>query len=288
MHILRAILLNPSGKARAFQVGERHYDLGNRLYRGMLDRRMVYSCGYWKNADNLDAAQEAKLDLICRKLGLKRGDRVLDVGCGWGSFAEYAAERYGVEVVGITVSKEQVVLGNESCRGLPVELRLLDYRDMEGEFDHVVSIGMFEHVGLRNYRIYMEKVRQCLKDGGLFLLQTIGGNDSVTKLDPWFEKYIFPNSLIPSIRQISAAAEGLFVMEDWHNFGADYDPTLMSWFRNFDRNWDSLSEIYDERFYRMWRYYLLSSAGTFRARCLQVWQIVFSKEGVRGGYLTVR
>lgn len=288
LSVLRSLLLNPSRKARAFHVGRRHYDLGNRLFRSMLDSRMVYSCGYWKNARSLDGAQEAKLDLVCRKLGLKQGDRVLDIGCGWGSFAKYAAERYGAEVLGITVSREQVELGNESCKGLPVELKLLDYRDVKGEFDNVVSIGMFEHVGLRNYRTYMQKVHQCLKDEGLFLLQTIGHNESVTALDPWFEKYIFPNSLIPSIKQISAAAEGLFVIEDWHNFGADYDPTLMSWFRNFDGNWKSLREIYDERFYRMWKYYLLSSAGTFRARCLQAWQIVLSKKGVRGGYHSIR
>jgi cyclopropane-fatty-acyl-phospholipid synthase len=174
LHTLGAAMFNPGRKSHAFQIGERHYDKGNRLFRNMLDKRMVYSCGYWKDAHNLDEAQEAKLELICRKLGLKAGDRILDIGCGWGSLAKYAAEKYNVDVVGITVSKEQLSLGQELCRGLPVELRLQDYRDVDERFDHIVSVGMFEHVGYRNYRTYMEKAHNCLKNGGLFLLHCIG------------------------------------------------------------------------------------------------------------------
>ena len=283
-----ALLLNGISKSRAFRIGERHYDIGNDLFKNMLDRRMVYSCAYWKDADNLDDAQEAKLDLVCRKLGLQPGDRVLDIGCGWGGFAKYAAEKYGVEVVGITVSKEQMELGKKLCEGLPVEIRLQDYRDVNGEFDHIVSVGMFEHVGCKNYRTYMESVHRCLKDGGLFLLHTIGNRHTMGSNDPWFEKYIFPNSIIPSMKQIGASVEELFVAEDWHNFGADYDRTLIAWFRNFDASWHKLKEKYDERFYRMWKYYLLSCAGIFRSRHLQVWQIVFSKNGVPGGYCSVR
>ncbi|MEW6109395.1 MAG: cyclopropane fatty acyl phospholipid synthase [Nitrospirota bacterium] len=285
---IQTLILNQAGRPRAYQIGERHYDLGNELFQNMLDRRMVYSCAYWQDADNLDDAQEAKLDLICRKMRLKPGDKILDIGCGWGSLAKYAAEKYKVKVVGITVSKRQVELGRKLCKGLDVEIRFQDYRDIDESFDHVVSVGMFEHVGLKNFRTYMEKVHSCLRDSGLFLLQTIGSNDSQISTDPWFGKYIFPNSLIPSMKQISSSVERLFVIEDWHNFGCYYDNTLMSWFRNFDANWDKLKAIYDERFYRMWKYYLLSSAGTFRARCAQVWQIVFSKMGVRGGYRPVR
>jgi cyclopropane-fatty-acyl-phospholipid synthase len=287
LYTLGAKLFNPGRKSRAFQIGERHYDIGNDLFERMLDRRMVYSCGYWKDAHNLDEAQEAKLELICRKLGLKAGGRVLDIGCGWGSFAKYAAEKYGVEVVGITVSKEQLSLGRELCRGLPVELRLQDYRDVTERFDHIVSVGMFEHVGLRNYRIYMEKASQCLKDDGLFLLHTIGSNISEVACDPWLDKYIFPNSLIPSLKQITTAAEGLFIMENLQNFGFYYDATLMAWFRNFNDNWHLLKDRYGERFYRMWKYYLLSSAGAFRCRGLQVWQFVLSKKGVPGGYVAI-
>ena len=288
LYLFGAVVLNPGRKSRAYQIGQRHYDIGNDLYRNMLDRRMTYSCGYWKDAASLDEAQEAKLDLICRKLGLQPGQRVLDVGCGWGSFAKYAAERYGVEVLGITVSKEQVNLGRELCEGLPVEIRFMDYRDVEGCFDHIVSVGMFEHVGYKNYPTYMKKVHECLKDDGLFLLHSIGSKTSRISRDPWYNKYIFPNSMIPSTKQISAAAEGLFVMEDFHNFGFYYYPTLMSWFGNFDRNWDKLKGRYDDRFYRMWKYYLLSFAGVFKSRHQQVWQMIFSRKGVPGGYASIR
>ncbi len=286
--VLRALLCNVNNKARAFQIGERHYDIGNELYKHMLDKRMTYSCGYWKGVKNLDAAQEAKLDLICRKLYLQPGDKILDIGCGWGSFIKYAAEKYGVKAVGITVSKNQAELAKEMCAGLPVEIRLQDYRGLDEKFDHIVSVGMFEHVGYKNYRTFMEIARKCLRDDGLLLLHTIGENCSQVAMEPWIDKYIFPNSLIPSVRQISAAIEKIFIMEDLHNFGIYYDPTLTSWFNNFNRSWDTLKSQYDDRFYRMWKYYLLSSAGTFRARCLQVWQIVLSKKGVPGGYTQSR
>jgi cyclopropane-fatty-acyl-phospholipid synthase len=287
-HGIRAAVFNLGSRSHAFEVGEKHYDLGNDLYRSMLDRRMIYSCAYWEEANNLDDAQEAKLDLICRKIGLTHGDRVLDIGCGWGGFAGYAAKKYGAEVVGITVSTEQTVLGRELCRDLPVEIRLCDYRDVNEKFDHIISVGMFEHVGYKNYRTYMEVAGRCLKDDGLFLLHTIGSTTSSFTVDPWFGKYIFPNSMLPSLKQIAAVAEKLFVIEDIHNFGYFYDSTLTAWFDNFSRNWDRLRERYDERFYRMWKYYLLSSAGSFRCRDLQVWQIVFSKKGVARGYSVAR
>lgn len=148
--LIKAFFVNLQSPSRAFKVGEAHYDLGNDLYEVMLDRRMVYTCGYWKEAKNLDEAQEAKLDLVCRKIGLKAGDRILDIGCGWGSFAKFAAERYGASVVGITISKEQATLARERCHGLTVEIRVQDYREVHEEFDHIVSLGMFEHVGVKN------------------------------------------------------------------------------------------------------------------------------------------
>ena len=283
-----ARFFNRQSRGRAFEVGEKHYDAGNDLFQAMLDRRMTYTCGYWASATDLNGAQEAKLDLVCRKLGLKPGQKVLDIGCGWGSFMKYAAEKYGVECVGITVSKEQVELGRQLCQGLPIEFRLEDYRKLEGEFDHIVSLGMFEHVGWKNYRAYMEKVRHCLKKGGLFLLHSIGNRRSTLHGDPWIDKYIFPNAMLPSIRQIASAIEGLFVMEDWHNFGADYDKTLMAWFNNFQNAWEGLRHRYGERFYSMWKYYLLSVAGGFRARRHQSWQIVLSRDGVPGGYRSIR
>jgi len=290
-----ARLMNLQSKRRAFRIGQAHYDLGNDLYQAMLDKRLTYTCGYWnpstssgQGASNLDEAQEAKLDLVCRKIGLKPGQKILDIGCGWGSFAKFAAEKYGAEVVGITVSKEQVKLAQDLCRGLPVVIRLQDYREIEGQFDHIVSLGMIEHVGYKNFRTYYKVVNRCLKDDGLFLLHTIGGNLSSCDNDPWIAKYIFPNSMLPSARQLAQAAEGLFVMEDWHNFSADYDRTLMAWYANFEAHWEGLKARYDERFRRMWRFYLLACAGTFRARQNQLWQIVYSKKGVPGGYASVR
>jgi len=284
---IKARLLNLQRTSKAFEIGEAHYDIGNYLYKAMLDKRMTYTCGYWKNAKNLDVAQEAKLDLVCKKVGLKKGMRVLDIGCGWGSFAKFAAEKYNVSVVGITVSKEQVELARERCKGLPVEIRLQDYREVNEKFDRVVSLGMFEHVGYKNYRTYMQVAKHCLAPDGLFLLHTIGGNASVTTTDPWIGKYIFPNSMLPSIKQIAEACEGLFVIEDWHNFGADYDKTLMAWHANFEKKWNKLSSQYNERFHRMWRYYLLACAASFRSRKNQLWQIVLSN-GMKGGYRSSR
>jgi cyclopropane-fatty-acyl-phospholipid synthase len=283
-----AQLVNLQSISRADRVARNHYDLTEDVFRSMLDSRRIYSCGYWQNASTLDEAQEAKLRLVCEKLHLRPGMRVLDIGCGWGGAARFAAEHYGVEVVGVTVSAEQARVGREVCRGFPVDIRLQDYREVEGTFDRVFSIGMFEHVGYKNYRRFMRVVRALLHDEGLFLLHTIGSLRSNTSTDPWIGRYIFPNSMLPSSAQIADASEGLFVIEDWHNFGSDYDTTLMHWFRNFERAWPRLAVTYDDRFYRMWRYYLLSCAGCFRARRNQLWQIVLSPRGVAGGYSSVR
>lgn len=287
-YLIKAKLMNRQSKLRAHIIGEQHYDIGNDLYSRMLDKRMNYSCGYWKDADNLDDAQEAKLELSCQKLGLKRGMRVLDIGCGWGGFAKYAAERYGVSVVGITVSKEQVALAKETCKGLPVEFRLQDYRQLNEKFDRIISIGMIEHVGRKNYKVYMKIAHRCLKEDGLFLLHTIGSKRSRTASEPWIDKYIFPNGMLPSVKQLAKAVEKLFVIEDLHNFGAYYDSTLMAWHDNFTKHWDEIKDQYNERFYRMWVYYLLSYAGAFRVREFQVWQIILSKNGVQGGYKNIR
>jgi cyclopropane-fatty-acyl-phospholipid synthase len=279
LYVLKTKLFNRQTKSRATQVGEQHYDLGNELYRAMLDKRLNYTCAYWENAVTLDQAQEAKLDMVCKKIDLKPGMTVLELGCGWGSFAKYAAEKYGAQVTGINISKEQVKLGKELCKGLPVELRLQDYREVSGQYDAVISIGILEHVGYKNYRIYMDVVDRCLKDNGIAFIHTIGSNSSTTYTNRWTNKYIFPNSMLPSIAQIAKSMEGIFVMEDWHNIGPDYDKTLMAWYQNFDDAWAELKDKYNERFYRMWRFYLLSSAGGFRSRHQQVWQIVMTKTG---------
>ncbi len=286
--VLEALAVNVATKERSKKVGQMHYDVGNELYQAMLDPALVYTCGYWKDAQNLAQAQQAKMDLIARKIGLTSGQHILDIGCGWGSFLQFAARKYGARGTGVTVSKNQVELAKKLSEGLPVEILLQDYRDTQGSFDHIVSLGMFEHVGVKNYRTYFQKAHALLKDDGFFLLHTIGFNRSVVSGEPWLSKYIFPNSMVPSVAQIGKAIEGLFVMEDWHNFGADYDKTLMAWFANFDAAWPALKKDYSERFYRMWKYYLLSCAGMFRARQTQLWQVVLSKKGVKGGYRSVR
>lgn len=285
---LKTISSNMSNHSRAFQIGKRHYDIGNDLYKKMLDKQLIYSCGYWKNADNLDKAQENKLDLICRKLQLKPGMCVLDIGGGWGGFSRYAAENYHAHVVNISVSKEQIAFAEKHKKNLPIENLLQDYRDTTGVYDRIVSVGMFEHVGYKNYDRFMRFAVEHLNPDGLFLLHTIGSSKTRYINDPWIERYIFPNSLLPSIKQISKAAEKYFIVEDWHNFGADYDKTLMMWHRNFEESWPSLAPKYGEKFYRMWRFYLLTSAACFRSRRNQLWQIVLSPKGVLGGYDSIR
>jgi cyclopropane-fatty-acyl-phospholipid synthase len=277
--VLRARLFNLQRLGRAFEVGQRHYDIGNDLFEAMLDSRMIYSCAYWRNAHCLEQAQLAKLDLVCRKIGLKPGVKVLDLGCGWGGFARHAAEAYGAEVTGLTVSQEQAALAARRCRGLPVEIHLKDYRSARGCYDAVISLGMLEHVGPKNYRTYMEVSRRCLAPHGIALIQTICGSRSVRSVDPWMNRYIFPNGVIPSFVQIGRAMQSLFVLEDVHNFGPYYDRTLMAWHDNLCEAWPHLGARYDARFRRMWSYYLLSCAASFRSRYQQLLQLVMTHSG---------
>ncbi len=285
---LRSKIFNMQSKIGSKKVAKQHYNLSSELYESFLDPYNQYTCGYFKNISDLNKAQEAKLDLICRKLQLSHKDRVLDIGCGWGGFARFAAENYGCRVVGITISDEQAKYAKNYTKGLPVEIRKQDYRDLNEKFDKILICGMMEHVGYKNYRKLMEIVHKCLKDDGLFLLHTIGSHESTKHTNPWTHKYIFPNSMLPSIKQIGEAIEDFFVMEDWHNFGADYDKTLMVWHKNFNKNWKKIKSKYNKRFFRMWNYYLLSSAGSFRARNISLWQIVLSKNGIINGYKSVR
>ena len=289
---LVAQLVNRQSRDRAFQVGEHHYDIGNDVYRAMLDPTMSYSCGYWRDAETLEQAQQHKLELICRKLELAPGQRLLDIGCGWGGLCHHAARHHGVEAVGITVSREQLRVARERCAGLPVQLELMDYRDLPERFpqgfDRVVSVGMFEHVGPRNYDTYFEVARRMLDDDGLFLLHTIGNSLTYTISDPWIDRYIFPNGKVPSAQQVARAIETRFVFEDWHNFGQDYDRTLMAWWQRFDAAWPTLQSHYDAAFYRMWKYYLMCCAAYFRSRQGQLWQIVLSKPSRRAVYRSIR
>jgi len=276
---LTARIFNLQSPSRADIIAQRHYDLGNDLFFSFLDPRNQYSCGYFEGTDDLTEAQQKKLDLICRKINLQPGDHVLDIGCGWGGFARYAAENYGCQVKAVNISPEQVRFAEEHCKGLPVKILREDYRQIQGRFDKIVSVGMFEHVGRKNYRTFMEVAHRCLKEGGIFLLHTIGGNVSRINCDPWINRYIFPNGMLPSIAQLGKSAEGLFVMEDVHNLGPHYRKTLLFWNDRFQRAWADLADRYDEIFKRMWEYYFLSCAGAFCSRHIQVWQIVMTKEG---------
>lgn len=276
---VKAMMLNLQAKTRSGASVEAHYDIGNDLYTRMLDARMVYTCGYWKNAKTLTEAQEAKLDLVCRKAGLQPGMRVLDMGCGWGGLASWAAEKYGCTVLGVTLSKDQVSLGNQLWKHLPVELRLCDYRDVRGTFDRVLSVGMMEHVGPKNHREMMLAIDRCLKPDGVAVVHTIANNRSLRHGTPFIEKYIFPNAVAPSIAQIGKAIEGTFVLEDLHNIGPDYDPTLMAWWENFDRTYSEIADRYDRKFYLMWKFYLLAAAGASRSRDGQLYQFVLTKTG---------
>ena len=277
---LKGKIFNRQTKSRSRKVAREHYDLGNDIYEKMLDGRMQYSCAYWNGARTLDEAQENKMRLICRKLHLKAGLKVLDIGGGFGGLAQFMAAEYGCEVVSYNISREQVRSARQRCEGLPVRFEERDYREAGREgplFDRAVSVGFCEHIGYKNYRVFLGLAHQVLKQRGLFLLQTIGSNRSSTSTDPWIDKYIFPNGMMPSIAQLGKAMEGLWVVEDWQNFGPDYEKTLLAWWANFERAWPKLRAKYGERFHRMWRLYLMESAGAFRARKLQLWQIVLSK-----------
>lgn len=289
-HMLRDRIINPQSGWRAFNIAKRHYDLGNDLFEAMLDNSMTYTCGYWKDASTLDEAQDAKLDRACRKLGLKPGMRVLDIGCGWGNFAKHAATHYGVSVTGVTVSKEQAAHARESTKHLPVEIRLQDYRELDEKFDAIVSLEMIEAVGKSNIPDFYRVAERCLKDDGLFLVQVISAemfnSKSDRRLDEfllWIVKYIFPEGYLPNLRELTQQRGRSFVIEDFESFGPDYDHTLLAWAKNFNASWNSLSDTYDERFRRMWNFYLLSCAAVFRARLVNLYQIVYAKQGSQGG-----
>jgi cyclopropane-fatty-acyl-phospholipid synthase len=298
---LHAKFVNRQNKTESRAVAELHYNLDTELYRHMLGETMAYTCAYWKGQMNLNDAQLNKYELICKKIDLKKSDRVLDLGCGFGGLARYMAEQYGCSVTGVNISGQQLDFAREFCSGLPVDFHLCDYRDVstynpEGRlFDKIVSIGLCEHIGPKNYMSWTRIVHDQLKEGGLFLLHTIGINTTKNHCDPWYDKYIFPNGTLPSIKQLGNAFEGLFVMEDWHNFGFDYNVTLDEWWKNFDAYWknnieDSRGGVTPDRlrFYRMWRFYLLAGRGTFKSRHIQLWQIVLSKGNIPMTYYPVR
>jgi cyclopropane-fatty-acyl-phospholipid synthase len=285
---VKAKFFNMQAKDLSKIVVQEHYELGDDLYELMLGDTLAYTCAYWKNTTTLDEAQTAKFDLIAKKAQLKPGMRVLDLGCGWGGFSRHIAKNYGVTVVAVNLSAKQCAYAKKICEGLPVVVLNQDYRDTVGTFDRIISIGLMEHVGHKNYRGFMELINRSLTADGLALVHTIGRDTTAVTADPWIHKYIFPHGHLPSITQFGQAIEGLFVMEDWHNFSSNYDHTLVAWYKNFEKSWDKVKSAYPDRFFKMWKYYLLGCAGAFRARDIQLWQVVLSKGGVPGGYESIR
>lgn len=273
-------LFNNQTKSRARRVAERHYDFGNDLFFEFLGRYKNYSCGYYDGTDDLDEAQRRKMDLLCRKLGLRAGDRVLDVGGGWGEIARYMADHYGARVTSINISEEQMRFSREHCRGASVEIVKCDYRDLKGTYDKIAVIAMLTHVGHKNYRAFMEKAHACLAPGGTMIIESVGGNRSFSHIDPWIDRYIFPGALIPSVAQFGRAFEGLFVVEDWHNFGPHYVKTLRAWNDRLQQAWPRLKDRYGgDRTRRMFEFFFRMASAAFRERDLQHWHIVLTRKG---------
>jgi cyclopropane-fatty-acyl-phospholipid synthase len=289
--------MNLQTPRRARTVAEEHYDIDHRMYALFLGPWNQYTCCFFDGTDDLERAEVLKLEMICDKLELKAGDRLLDIGCGWGGFAKYAAATRGCEVTGISLSDEQIRYAVEYTRGLPVSILKLDYRQLPVSglplFDKISIIGMLEHVGYKNYATIMSVVHQMLKPDGLFLLHTIGNCEKTTVVDPWIEKYIFRNSMAPAMSQLSDAAEGRFVVEDWENYGHYYAKTLDAWYERFNANWDRIRALktakpFDERFRRMWNYYLMSCKAAFEVEQLHLWQLVMTRRhSGRGVYRRV-
>ncbi|ODM89429.1 Cyclopropane-fatty-acyl-phospholipid synthase [Orchesella cincta] len=289
LYYLEFKAFNLQTRGRAFQIAEKHYDLGNDFFESFLDPWMQYSSAYWAKADNLNDAQLHKLELIAKKLDLKPGMRVLDVGCGWGTLCKYLAENYGVDCVGISVSKEGIKYAKKTCEGLKVDLRLQDYRELDEKFDRIVSIECLFHLGRHNHNKFFKIMNKCLKDDGILLLQVIGTNHkNMLQSDPFTHKYTFPNTYLPYYRELTKETEGLFIIEDWHSLGLDFAKTWDAWQERFQHNWETIKEQYDERFYKLWNYNISYASAAFKSRKVQLWQIVFSKDGLKREYRAAR
>ncbi len=287
---LRSALFNMQTVVRAKRVAMQHYDITTNVFEWMLDPYLQYTCGYWPGANTLELAQTQKMDLVIKKLGLEAGDHLLDIGCGWGGLARYASERYGIKTYGLSISHSQLEYAAQLCEGLDCEFRYGDYRHLEEiypqQFDAISIIGVTEHIGYKNYRSLYQVMRDRLKEDGLVLQHCITDMKSKKHTEPFTDKYIFPGGVVPSVAQLSEAMDSSFVLEDLHNFGADYDLTLMAWHRNLSSVKSKIINQpgLDERFYRVWEYYLLSCAALFRVRKAQLMQWVLSPKGVEDGY----
>jgi cyclopropane-fatty-acyl-phospholipid synthase len=275
--------INPAKVSR--QNVAHHYDLSGELYDLFLDEDRQYSCGYFPTADtSLEEAQAAKKHHIVNKLLLKSGMHVLDIGCGWGGMAMSIAKQVdGVKVLGVTLSTEQLAVAQRRAKeaGLSdrVKFELLDYRAIEGQFDRIVSVGMFEHVGVPHYQAFFDKVRALLKDDGVALIHAIGRNERPGITSPFIRKYIFPGGYIPALSEVVPRVEKARLwMTDIEILRLHYAETTKHWRLRFLENWDKAEAIYDARFCRMWEFYLAVSEMSFRYDTLMVWQIQLSKK----------
>jgi cyclopropane-fatty-acyl-phospholipid synthase len=273
-----ARVVNRQNRQRARKVADLHYDLDLELF-GFLGECINYSCGYFDGTEELNVAQRHKMDLICRKLDLRPGDRLADIGGGWGEFARHAARCYGCQVTSINIAAAQVAFAREYCKGFSVEVRQCDYRDLTGTYDKIAAIAMVAHVGHKNYRRFMKVVHEHLTPDGIALIETVGSNTSMTHCDPWVDRYIFPRGHAPSLAQLSRAMEGLFVIEDLHNFAPHYILTLRAWRKHFHARWPTLAHRYDDRTRRMFDYFFQLAAAAFRSRTMQYWHVVMTKTG---------
>ena len=277
-------LINPQSIRRAAKDVRYHYNLGNDLFAATLDETMTYTCGYFKDTNDLKQAQIDKMKLVCQKLNLQKGMRVLDIGCGWGSLAKYMADNYEVTVVGLTLSEEQKTFADNQCTNSDVTIELCDYRNHNGKYDRIVSIEMIEHVGAKNLKSFMQKADKNLNEDGLMLLQFDGKSESINWNYSWIEKYVFPGTVTPSMQQIAKSSENLFFLVDWHDFTKDYHLTMNCWHENFLKNWDNIKDNYDERFFRLWKFYLTCAPATALVNTQHLWQIVLQKNNSEKQY----
>ncbi|HSX02176.1 MAG TPA: cyclopropane-fatty-acyl-phospholipid synthase family protein [Candidatus Saccharimonadia bacterium] len=284
---LKALTSRPQRNHKSAQARQiqHHYDLGNDFYRLWLDRSLTYSCAYFATpADDLEAAQQHKLDHVLRKLQLQSGQRLLDIGSGWGGLLIAAAQRYGATGLGITLSREQLAGARQAAAKAGVADRvtfeLMNYQDLAAtsqRFDRIVSVGMYEHVGRHNHASYFAAVDRLLADGGLTVLHTISQQQELPN-DPWIDRYIFPGGYLPTIAgTVAYATNHNFRLLDYENLRLHYALTLEAWLNRFESHSSQIKAMYDERFVRMWRFYLSVSAGSFRYGGLDLSQFVFSK-----------
>jgi cyclopropane-fatty-acyl-phospholipid synthase len=290
---VRARLQNRQNKTRAMKVGRIHYDLPTEVWEATLDETMTGSCGYYRTGEEtLEQAQAAKKALLFEKLDLQKKQTLLDIGVGWGAFAGYAAQRHDARPIGVTISPVQRDYIHRRYGADTVDVRVQDYRDiaLDQPVDRVISVEMFEQVGWRNFRTFFKIARRALKPEGRMVLHTIVGHEPSWHIDPWMNKYIYPEGYLPTLGQIGTATHGLFHVEDVHDIGAHYDPTLLAWMSKFRKNRDAVKALGENKlgrdpevFCRMWEYHYLACAGGFRSRCISVHQYVLSPAGVPGG-----